>query len=147
MAVRDTVSVGTDDARMLRLSSGGLLEPIDGFDKVAGLEAWFAGSATSTDPSQPNGVEKALRLGSAACAPTFPHHHHENLKFLYRSLQRDSKDGRTVTTGMQVFRRRSLAWPKPFESSAELRFKSRTGRHFESPMVASVFVMGMQFIY
>ncbi len=51
MAVRDTVYVGTDDARMLRLSreggvlNPGVLEPIDGFDSVAGRDAWFAGSA------------------------------------------------------------------------------------------------------
>ena len=46
MAVRDTVYVGTDDARMLRLSDGGsALEPMGGFDKVAGRDAWFAGSA------------------------------------------------------------------------------------------------------
>ena len=45
MAVGDAVYVGTDDARMLRLSQGGVLDPIDGFDKVAGRESWFAGSA------------------------------------------------------------------------------------------------------
>src|SRR6202050_3205388 len=46
MAVRDAIYVGTDDARMLRLSHrGGVLEPIDGFDNVAGRDAWFAGSA------------------------------------------------------------------------------------------------------
>ena len=46
MAVRDVIYVGTDDARMLCLShEGGMLEPIDGFDNVAGRDAWFAGSA------------------------------------------------------------------------------------------------------
>ncbi len=46
MAVRDTVYVGTDDARMLRLSQGGgALDPIHGFDRVAGRDDWFAGSA------------------------------------------------------------------------------------------------------
>src|ERR1035438_6441610 len=46
MAVRDAIYVGTDDARMLRLSHGGsVLIPIDGFDNVAGRDAWFAGSA------------------------------------------------------------------------------------------------------
>jgi photosystem II stability/assembly factor-like uncharacterized protein len=46
MAVRETIYVGTDDARMLRLSHvGGVLDPIDGFDSVAGRDAWFAGSA------------------------------------------------------------------------------------------------------
>jgi len=46
MAVTDAIYVGTDDARMLRLShGGGVLDPIDGFDSVAGRDAWFAGSA------------------------------------------------------------------------------------------------------
>ena len=46
MAVRDATYVGTDDARMLRLSPGGsVLDPIDGFDNIAGRDAWFAGSA------------------------------------------------------------------------------------------------------
>jgi hypothetical protein len=46
MAVGDIIYVGTDDARMLRLSHGGrVLDPIDGFDRVAGRDAWFAGSA------------------------------------------------------------------------------------------------------
>jgi hypothetical protein len=46
MSVRDAIYVGTDDARMLRLSHGrGVLDPIDGFDNVAGRDTWFAGSA------------------------------------------------------------------------------------------------------
>jgi hypothetical protein len=46
MAVRDAIYVGTDDARMLRMShGGGVLEPIDGFENIAGRDAWFAGSA------------------------------------------------------------------------------------------------------
>jgi len=46
MAVRDTIYLGTDDARMLCLSyEGGVLNPIEGFDNVAGRDAWFAGSA------------------------------------------------------------------------------------------------------
>jgi hypothetical protein len=46
ITVRDTIYVGTDDARILRLSHrGGVLDPIDGFDSVAGRDAWFAGSA------------------------------------------------------------------------------------------------------
>jgi hypothetical protein len=46
MAVRDAIYVGTDDARMLRLNNeSGVLEPIDGFDNIAGRDAWFAGSA------------------------------------------------------------------------------------------------------
>jgi hypothetical protein len=45
MAVRDAIYAGTNDARMLRLSQGGVLVPVDGFDNVAGRDAWFAGSA------------------------------------------------------------------------------------------------------
>ena len=46
MAVRDSIYVGTDDARMLRMShEGGVLHPIEGFDRVAGRDTWFAGSA------------------------------------------------------------------------------------------------------
>jgi hypothetical protein len=46
MAVRDTIYVGTDDARMLRLSDrGDVLDPIESFDDVEGRDAWFAGSA------------------------------------------------------------------------------------------------------
>jgi hypothetical protein len=46
MAVQDTIYVGTNDARMLRLSAAGReLDPIDGFDTVAGRDTWFAGGA------------------------------------------------------------------------------------------------------
>ncbi|HEX4005465.1 MAG TPA: hypothetical protein VHX60_04775 [Acidobacteriaceae bacterium] len=46
VAVGDLVYVGTDDARMLRLSDGGgVLQPIDAFYHVQGRDAWFAGSA------------------------------------------------------------------------------------------------------
>jgi hypothetical protein len=46
MAVRGTIYVGTDDARMLRLrDEGGVLDPVEGFDRVAGRDSWFAGSA------------------------------------------------------------------------------------------------------
>ena len=46
VAVGDAIYVGTEDARMLRLShGGGVLDPIDGFDNIAGRDDWFAGSA------------------------------------------------------------------------------------------------------
>lgn len=46
MAVGDAIYAGTENARMLRLSDGSsVLEPIDGFDHVAGRDTWFAGSA------------------------------------------------------------------------------------------------------
>jgi hypothetical protein len=45
MAAGGVVYVGTDDARMLRLSADARLEPLEGFDSVAGRETWYAGSA------------------------------------------------------------------------------------------------------
>lgn len=46
LAVQGTIYVGTEDARMLRLSGeGGVLKLLDGFESVAGRDAWFAGSA------------------------------------------------------------------------------------------------------
>jgi hypothetical protein len=45
VAVGDVVYVGTDDARVLRIGAGGTLEPLRGFDAVAGRETWYAGSA------------------------------------------------------------------------------------------------------
>lgn len=45
-AFRDTIYVGTDDARILRLSDhSDVLEPMESFDNVAGRDTWFAGSA------------------------------------------------------------------------------------------------------
>lgn len=46
VAVGDVIYVGTDDARMLRVArEGGALEVLESFDRVAGRETWFAGSA------------------------------------------------------------------------------------------------------
>jgi len=45
MAVGNVIYVGTDDARVLRVGADGALEPLRGFDAVAGRETWFAGSA------------------------------------------------------------------------------------------------------
>jgi hypothetical protein len=46
MSVRDDIYVGTDDARMLTLNHGdSVLDPLDGFDNIAGRNTWFAGSA------------------------------------------------------------------------------------------------------
>ena len=44
MAVGGAIYVGTDDARMLRLRDGSVLDPMDGLDSVAGRDTWFAGS-------------------------------------------------------------------------------------------------------
>jgi hypothetical protein len=45
MAVGGVIYVGTDDARMLRLSKDAKLEPLESFDNVAGRDTWYAGSA------------------------------------------------------------------------------------------------------
>lgn len=45
VAVGDVTYVGTDDARVLRISANGRIDRLDGFDAVAGRDTWFAGSA------------------------------------------------------------------------------------------------------
>ena len=45
VAVGDSIYLGTDDARVLRVRANGALEPLRGFDVVAGRETWYAGSA------------------------------------------------------------------------------------------------------
>ena len=45
MAVGDIVYVGTDDALVLRVSAAGEIEQLRGFERVAGREKWYAGSA------------------------------------------------------------------------------------------------------
>jgi hypothetical protein len=39
------ISIGTDDARVLRVSADGDVEQLRGFDVVAGRDTWYAGSA------------------------------------------------------------------------------------------------------
>lgn len=45
VAVRDVIYVGTDDARLLRVSANGKVDQLSGFDAVAGRDRWYAGSA------------------------------------------------------------------------------------------------------
>jgi hypothetical protein len=45
VAVGEFIYLGTEDARVLRLSADGELEQLRGFDTVAGRETWYAGSA------------------------------------------------------------------------------------------------------
>jgi hypothetical protein len=45
VAVGSVIYIGTDDARVLRVGADGALEPLQGFDAVAGRETWYAGSA------------------------------------------------------------------------------------------------------
>jgi hypothetical protein len=43
--VGDVIYVGTDDARVLRVGKTGDVEPLRGFEAVAGRDTWYAGSA------------------------------------------------------------------------------------------------------
>ncbi|MBM3760002.1 MAG: hypothetical protein FJW36_07110 [Acidobacteria bacterium] len=45
LACHETILVGTDDARLLRLDAQAKLNPIKAFDRTAGRDTWFAGSA------------------------------------------------------------------------------------------------------
>jgi photosystem II stability/assembly factor-like uncharacterized protein len=45
VAVGDVIYVGTDDARILRVSANDKIDPLGGFDAVAGRDTWYAGSA------------------------------------------------------------------------------------------------------
>ena len=45
VAVGDVIYVGTDDARVLRVSANGKVDQLGGFDAVAGRDTWYAGSA------------------------------------------------------------------------------------------------------
>lgn len=45
VAVGDNMYVGTDDARVLRVSASGEIDQLGGFDAVPGRDTWYAGSA------------------------------------------------------------------------------------------------------
>lgn len=45
VTVGDLVYVGTDDARILRVSAAGEIEQLRGFERVAGRDKWYAGTA------------------------------------------------------------------------------------------------------
>lgn len=45
VGVGDVTYVGTDDARVLRVSANGKIGQLSGFDSVAGRDTWYAGSA------------------------------------------------------------------------------------------------------
>jgi hypothetical protein len=45
LALPDAILVGSDDARVLRLTANGELEPLPAFDRVAGRDRWYAGTA------------------------------------------------------------------------------------------------------
>ena len=45
LVLPEAILVGTDDARVLRLTDAGELEAIPSFDRVAGRDTWYAGTA------------------------------------------------------------------------------------------------------
>jgi hypothetical protein len=62
VAAGDVIYVGTDDARVLRVDAEGEVEPLRGFDEVAGRDTWYAGSAVI------NGQRVGPPLGISAVA-------------------------------------------------------------------------------
>ena len=69
MVARGEIYVGTEDARMLRLSKDAGLEPLESFDNVAGRETWYAGSAIIN--GQRVGPPLGIRSLAADTAGTF----------------------------------------------------------------------------
>jgi hypothetical protein len=63
--LRDDIFVGTDDARVLRLGSDGVLQPLRGFDSVEGRDTWYAGSAIVD--GQRMGPPLGIRSMAATC--------------------------------------------------------------------------------
>lgn len=45
VVVGDVIYLGTDDARVLRVSENGKIDPLGGFEAVPGRDRWYAGSA------------------------------------------------------------------------------------------------------
>ena len=45
VAVGDVIYLGTEDARVFRVSKSGKIEPLGGFEAVPGRDTWYAGSA------------------------------------------------------------------------------------------------------
>jgi hypothetical protein len=43
--VGDVMYLGTDDARVLRVSQNGKIDPLSGFETIPGRDTWYAGSA------------------------------------------------------------------------------------------------------
>jgi hypothetical protein len=47
VSVGDVIYVGTDDARVLRVGDTGDIEPLPGFEAVAGRDTWYAARRSS----------------------------------------------------------------------------------------------------
>jgi hypothetical protein len=73
VAVGNVIYVGTDDARVLRVDADGELEPLRGFDEVAGRDTWYAGSAVINGQrvGPPLGIRSITATPAAQCfSPT-----------------------------------------------------------------------------
>jgi hypothetical protein len=65
VASGESIFVGTDDARMLRLDAEHGLRTLEGFETMAGRETWYAGQAIVND--QPMGPPLGVRSLTATC--------------------------------------------------------------------------------
>jgi hypothetical protein len=65
VAVGDSIYVGTDDARILRVGPNGILERLAGFDDVDGRAEWYAGAAVIN--GQLVGPPLGIRSITATC--------------------------------------------------------------------------------
>jgi hypothetical protein len=65
VAVGDDIYVGTDDARLLRLTEHSVLEELSGFETVHGRDKWYAGAAVID--GQLMGPPLGIRSMAASC--------------------------------------------------------------------------------
>ncbi len=123
MSVRDTIYVGTEDARMLRLShGGGVLDPIEGFDSVAGRDTWFAGSAII------NGQRLGPPLGIRSVAANANREHPVQPTFTWEAflvqwMAEEPGSPPSISTAMfmrcaRTRQVRTLSWRRPLSAFA-----------------------------
>jgi hypothetical protein len=64
----DAIYSGTDDARVLRIAGEGALQPLSAFDRVAGRDQWYAGTAVVNGQliGPPLGVRSMTVTGDGA---------------------------------------------------------------------------------
>jgi hypothetical protein len=65
VASGDAIFVGTDDARMMRIDVAHSMNALEGFDRVAGRDTWYAGQAIVD--GQPMGPPLGVRSVTATC--------------------------------------------------------------------------------